>query len=446
MKMLDMKKYAIVCLAWVLAACNESFPGLYAPVVDEDNPNPEVTSDLMPIKLSATDPAFNIVTRGLGPFESWNDEANRDRWREADFYVYAFLANNHEFTGNVNYGGEEVNLMLHNDDGRTPYCLVKNRRVKFTDAPEPTLEWVREGEAEEFQPYYSVSYPAYMFNFFIYHVDNASCSAPVESPTRVSYNITIDGTQDIISGYAHATQEDAENSLEDYSDESLYLMNHWPQLIYSTRAANRGIHPRFFLKHLMAKLNFTIRGLSEEFSNKIQVMSVGVKAPVSGEFTVARDWQGGSSWETGEDGEPLASPQLGVVWREGEADRATMYLATDHTPKDEFGATYQRSNCLFDPMVSVDYTEERALGSILLPPSQSYSIFVQYKMVDRPDEVFTATYSNVAFTDENKRFEAGTEYDVSLHIYGPQSIGLYVDKDGLAWDKGDNVTMEGEDM
>lgn len=440
MTMLNMKKkYAIACCSLLLVACNESFPGLYAPVVDEDNPHPEVIEDRMPIKLSATDPSFSIVTRGLGSFEDWGEEANRERWRKADFYVYAFLAKNHEFVGSVNYAGEEVNLMLHNDDGRTPYCLVKNRKAKFSEAPEPSLEWVRGEDGAEYQPYYSVSYPDYMFNFFIYHIDNAFVYHTVEEPSRVVMDIAVDGTQDIISGYAHATSADVGN-LEDYDDESLYLMNYWKELVYSARTGHRHIHPRFFLKHQMTKLNFGVKGLSEENSDKIQVLAVGVKARVRGEFTVARDWTGGWSWDT----ETAGAPDLGIRWGE---EKDTMFVATDQTPEGEFGAAYKQEKCVFDPMVTVDYNEESRLGEILVAPDDSYSIYVRYKMADRPNEIFTATYNKVGFAEEGKRFEPGKVYNVTLRIYGPQSIGLAVDNSGLQWEQGDDVDMEhGEDM
>ena len=53
-----MKRYiAGIGLCCALAACNESYPGLYAPVYDADNPNPEMTADSIPVTLSLTDPA-----------------------------------------------------------------------------------------------------------------------------------------------------------------------------------------------------------------------------------------------------------------------------------------------------------------------------------------------------------------------------------------------------
>ena len=64
-----MKRYiAGIGLCCALAACNESYPGLYAPVYDADNPNPEMTADSIPVTLSLTDPAYALVTgkRGQG--------------------------------------------------------------------------------------------------------------------------------------------------------------------------------------------------------------------------------------------------------------------------------------------------------------------------------------------------------------------------------------------
>ncbi len=431
-----MKECVIIYMCLLLMACNESFPGLYAPVEEEDNPHPEVTEDRIPIKLSATDPSFSIVTRGLGAFGDWSNVENRERWRKADFYVYAFLARNHEYVGNVNYGGEEVNFMLNNDDGRLPYCLVKNRLARFTGSDEPTLEWVGVPEEGGGQPYYCISYPDYQFNFFMYHIDNAQLFDTQASNDCVIYDIGVDGTQDVISGYAHATESDTENV--DDGEESLYLWSHWSQLIYSARSGHRQIHPRFFIQHQMARLRFGVRGISKEFSNKIQVMAVSVKSRWRGEFTVARDWHGGWSWE-----ETASEPLLGVEWKE---DKRNLFLATSTTPGD-YGSTFEMDKCLFNPMVTVDYNESRDLGEIMLPPDKSYTIYIMYKMKDRPNEVFTATYSNVGFAEEKKQFEAGKSYEVLLRIYGPQSIMLQVDGAGLTWTNGGSIDVDkGEDI
>lgn len=99
----EMKRYiAGIGLCCALAACNESYPGLYAPVYDADNPNPEMTADSIPVTLSLTDPAYALVTgkRGQGAFGFWDDEEERAKWMAAEFGVYAFLTRNHDVRRN----------------------------------------------------------------------------------------------------------------------------------------------------------------------------------------------------------------------------------------------------------------------------------------------------------------------------------------------------------
>lgn len=450
MKNISIKKFSGVCVLACLMACTESYPGLYAPVVDTDNPNPEVSIDRIPIKLSLTDPAYNIIQRGLGSFGKWEDEKSQERWRKSDFYVYAFLGNNHEFTENVNYAGEEVNMALSNDYGDiTPYCLVKNRKVKFTDAAEPTLEWndvvLDNGGVEQpYQPYYCLSHPDYMYNFFLYHVDDAEKLAPITYEyNKVIHHIGVDGTQDVISGYAHATQEDVEKIKDD--EESQYLFSNWDKLIYSTRAANQGIHPTFFVEHLMTKLNFKVQGAKTQ-TKDIRILNVGVNAKWKGHFTVAKDYVGGWNW-----GESANKPALGIEW---ENSRRDMYIATENTP-NVYGATLDETNCLFNLDIKRDENrkpdgegEELTLGEILLAPDTRYHIFIRYKVTNDPslvDQEFVANYSNVGFLEDGRQFEPGKYYDVTLRIYGPQAIVLEVDKIGMEWMPGNDVNNDNID-
>lgn len=444
MKTIKLKNYLGLCFLIGLSACNESYPGLYAPVVDVDNPHPEVTSDRVPIKLSITDPAYSIVQKGLGSFDKWDDEANRERWRQADFYVYAYLANNHEFTGNINYAGEEINMALSNDYGdATPYCLVKNRKVKFTDASEPTLEWndvVKDnaGVEQPYQPYYSFSYPDYMFNFFLYHVDDAETLSPITyENNRVVHHIGVDGTQDIISGYAHATDVDFDKLGDD--EESKFLYENWPKMIYSTRAAHQGVHPKFFVEHLMTKMRFKVQGAKTQ-TRDIRVLSVRVNAKWKGHFTVARDWGGGWSWS-----EDQSRPFLGVEW---EDTRRDMYVSTVNTP-NFYGATLNEDNCIFNLDIKKDENRQpdgtsipQELGEILLAPDTRYHIAIEYEVTNDPEYEnlrFTANYSNVGFLEDDRLFEPGRYYDVTLLVYGPQAIVLQVDKIGMEWLPGNDI-------
>ena len=127
-----MKRYiAGIGLCCALAACNESYPGLYAPVYDADNPNPEMTADSIPVTLSLTDPAYALVTgkRGQGSFGFWDDEEERAKWMAAEFGVYAFLTRNHVYDGTPDLTADETST-----GGDAPLCLVNDRKARISAA------------------------------------------------------------------------------------------------------------------------------------------------------------------------------------------------------------------------------------------------------------------------------------------------------------------------
>ena len=129
-----MKRYiAGIGLCCALAACNESYPGLYAPVYDADNPNPEMTADSIPVTLSLTDPAYALVTgkRGQGSFGFWDDEEERAKWMAAEFGVYAFLTRNHVYDGTPALTADETST-----GGGAPLCLVNDRKARISAACE----------------------------------------------------------------------------------------------------------------------------------------------------------------------------------------------------------------------------------------------------------------------------------------------------------------------
>ena len=244
-----MKRYiAGIGLCCALAACNESYPGLYAPVYDADNPNPEMTADSIPVTLSLTDPAYALVTgkRGQGSFGFWDDEEERAKWMAAEFGVYAFLTRNHVYDGTPDLTADETST-----GGDAPLCLVNDRKARISAACE--LLWA-DGEP----PYYSAVYPEHKYNFFLYYKGDAEEYAPEQ---RTQGSITkffrIDGTQDLISAYARPGTEDAER-LPD-NDETKYLMNHAGDLVYSTKSARLHVEPHLRVKHEMARLNFLVQ-------------------------------------------------------------------------------------------------------------------------------------------------------------------------------------------
>lgn len=426
-----MKRYiAGIGLCCALAACNESYPGLYAPVYDADNPNPEMTADSIPVTLSLTDPAYALVTgkRGQGSFGFWDDEEERAQWMAAEFGVYAFLTRNHVYDGTPDLTADETST-----GGGAPLCLVNDRKARISAACE--LLWA-DGEP----PYYSAVYPEHKYNFFLYYKGDAEEYAPEQ---RTQGSITkffrIDGTQDLISAYARPGTEDAER-LPD-NDETKYLMNHAGDLVYSTKSARLHVEPHLRVKHELAQVNFKVQAFDDLAAQgrEIRIQAVALVIPTKAQFTVAADWAGVSHNWTDE----TNVPPTGIVW---ETERDTVYLPHENTP-EEFGSTYQMENAMFNPEpgVSDPKAEPMKIGTqLLVPPVDEMGVIIHYRLITtRPDDLipsgslFTARYANLHFEGG---FQAGKQHEVLLKVYGPQRVDLEID--GLpGWIDGGDVEI-----
>ena len=426
-----MKRYiAGIGLCCALAACNESYPGLYAPVYDADNPNPEMTADSIPVTLSLTDPAYALVTgkRGQGSFGFWDDEEERAQWMAAEFGVYAFLTRNHVYDGTPDLTADETST-----GGGAPLCLVNDRKARISAACE--LLWA-DGEP----PYYSAVYPEHKYNFFLYYKGDAEEYAPEQ---RTQGSITkffrIDGTQDLISAYARPGTEDAER-LPD-NDETKYLMNHAGDLVYSTKSARLHVEPHLRVKHELAQVNFKVQAFDDLAAQgrEIRIQAVALVIPTKAQFTVAAGWAGVSHDWTDE----TNVPPTGIVW---ETERDTVYLPHENTP-EEFGSTYQMENAMFNPEpgVSDPKAEPMKIGTqLLVPPVDEMGVIIHYRLITtRPDDLipsgslFTARYANLHFEGG---FQAGKQHEVLLKVYGPQRVDLEID--GLpGWIDGGDVEI-----
>ena len=437
--MSEMKKYVTICLAALMAAaCKRSYPGLYAPIVDPDNPNPEVTVDRIPITVSLTDPAYALVTgattRGNGPFGFWDNEEDRSHWLEAEFGIYAFLTRNHVYDGTANLAATET-------DGSSgvPMCLVDDRKAHLSPACE--LVW-----DDPEPPYYATDYPEHKYNFFLYHTDDAVEYAPeVRTQSRIVKCIQVDGTQDVLSAYARPDMEDAER-LGD-SDEAKYLMNHAGDLVYSYLSGRQRVEPHFRVSHEMSRVDFSVRTPVDEplgEGREVRIMAVGVVVPVRGEFTVAADWRGVSTDWNDEGNVPMT----GIVWSEDEADKDTVFVPTDDTP-DTFGSTYVEENARFSPEVPVSDAEPgpAALGkSLLLPAVDRAKFYLAYRfMATNEEEAFLNNTLFESMTEMAVNFKPGYRHEVVLYVYGPRRIAIEIDGQGLGWLDGGNIEIDSDE-
>lgn len=410
-----MTKYiSFLCLLLVMTACHKAYPGLYAPEIDYENPNPEVSTDHVPVMLSMYDPLYALVTtRKYGTFEAWgSSEEAQKHWMDARFGVYAFLTNNALYTGGPDYTKPEAD-----DDTGIPYCLVKDRKVRLTKDCE--LLW-----EDEVSRYYSATYPEYKFNFFLYYLDNANVTGETQEYNKVVKHIEVDGTQDILSAYAYPDAHDRDKLVAD-DDESRYLINHWNDVVYSARSGRRRIDPNFKVKHEMTQLQFTLEGM-KPVSSKITVEAVIVTIPYRGNFTVAADWDGVRLDNAG------MEPPTGVVWDY----TATKDIYLSENKQADFDETTKRENGRLGLSVAMAVTKN-AGRAILVPPAPSYKVSVWYRYDDMDYPALQGKLFNVVFEKMtlpgSGAFSAGGRHVVNLQIYGPQLINLTVDRSSLGW-------------
>lgn len=415
-----------LCLG-VMTSCRQSYPEVYLENEGVDNPNQEVTNDGVPIMLSLSDPSYSIIARGTGPFQGIEtSEDALEKWLNSKFYVYAFLSNNHEYTGPLDYSADEQ-IEGHG----TPFCLVNDRPVRMTATRE--WEWVPDANGNTPQLYYSMSHQNYKYNFFCYYLDNAQVFGTKKEQTKLTKVIGIDGTQDLVSAYGKPTAEQIEAIEQD--EDFKYLAAHWEDLIYSTRTGHRGIVPVLHTRHEMAKFQFALQGESD-MAKEISVCAIKISTPVHGDFVVASDYAYG------------VTPKLGITWNESE--REDLFVPTSY--QNEFGYTKDMAANIFNPYIPVTSGEIKNVGvPLILPPIRSFDITIYYSINAAEGSMQTTNYSNVTLgndetTGEPRNFEAGKEYTIVLKVYGPQPVGDFMIKTGLGWDDGGDITLPEDHM
>ena len=249
-----MRRYMYSLVAGLcLAACSETFPGVEGEVPEEKDFNSsEVTNDRIPILLSYNDPNYLILTRGSGPFEDF--ASDREHWLGAEFSVFAYKLPN-----SVDGSCDFSNSTDYQKNDSEEKCLLFDKKVKLKTASESalsgddylSLEWTDKG-----QYFFNGNRQDYKYGFFLAYCDDAIGGDDWKnSPDCVYADVTIDGTQDIITAVAKPSESKMEELKgEKYKD----LLANWDDLVFSTFAAHRGLQPQFDVKHELVRLEFSV--------------------------------------------------------------------------------------------------------------------------------------------------------------------------------------------
>lgn len=435
-----MKKYILfTTLACVLVSCDETFPGIMVDVPDKDISSDEVTKDKVPILFSLNEPVYSIETRGVGVLD--DSEEGKDKCCLGTYHIFSYLTKNRYYDGSIDYTAEP---MKDGNGEHNPYCLLYDEKAKLTrntvkyDEEDGVLgglypdfyylEWAESGLTK----YYNLSNQNYKYNFFLAYYDDArginNSTHPVfvRERNKVYTDIRIDGTQDVISSVANSDKRQG-NLRGDYYKQ---LLSEWTDLVYSTYAGHRGIHPQFEAKHELVQLCFKVRG-GDQKSENVTLKDIMLLNPkTKARFTMAAD-----DTET-----------VGLEFPEEWNQEKGIW----HLPEQIEGEKLRTDICTLDEskyrMVFTYVGDEenfRPVGTALLAaPSEKYRI--QFKCVDdlgdddpSNDRTFTPIY-NISFKDG--MFRAGNKYTIRITIYGTNEIKL--DFMAPGWESNEDKTVD----
>ncbi len=368
-------------VAGMLCSCSseESIDGGAANVGDVEN------SELVPIKIGMSS---NVITRGSGTVGGTTDETNV--WNGQLIKVFMLKK------GTIEAAETGLSYYTDKDGGKK---LFWDEELYAPTGSNRDLALTVKGDIKYYPTDNTVA------DFWAYHVDelNATDKAITEeltaTETELSYNITIDGSQDVMVAKA-----EYDGSNEKVSAERAY----------SAFAARNGVQPELIFKHLLTRLQFTaVPGNSQSteeekqaiIAKNIKVRSIKVLSKRTGKLIVAY---------TGEE----AIDQLQLNPTDEETEKMVL------KQKSEDGTEL---TVLEDTPVS--NIEGVGIGEALLVAPQNEGYVMEIELVQSVQTTASGDVSEETFTTKTSiplptsgAFEAGHSYNVQISVWGLEQI------------------------
>ncbi len=409
-------------------------------------------------------------TRSVGPFDKWSD--NPTLWLNADFYTFALQTKNHL--------GGEVDYRKTSDvmDNQLMHILDKNGKIAFYDR--------KGGVDSQVHRYYSF-WRNRRYKFFTYFTDDATVGPLVRTQDSIKAEITINGRQDLMHGFAYHTDADLDalrNSMDDSNETRIFTdesAGKGKEYLYSALAANRGVHPQFHLKHLLSRFDIYVEGVvndraEDDEKDRYSFMqcfidTLTITSRNHGSIVIASD-----NWDDEESYNNAYETRQLVEW-----DRTRHnYLPTifdnralngdNPLPKVDFERLWQEmvdsslvdiSNVHYHQVTSTKPAQ--LCESILLPAvNDSLELKMAYKYMfynyssefGRWKVDIERTRNNGDFGDRNAHrialpdgapFMPGRKYSIRIRIYGPLQVSVDV-INGDSWKPGGQEDLNTDDM
>ena len=482
-----------------LVACSESYPGLLYDESGSKATNTEGldSANLVPLYVYVNKQSFftvtatpgngqlpSGVTRGIGSFQpitSPTDEKGNPivyteedslRYYQTNFRLFAFRDGKYATTGSA-YPAELANdpdmtwtLLAEDGSGHRDEeklnCLVDgysyyaglSSHLDNNSGLEPVVN----------TPLTYGTYQDVGYNFFAYVSDDLSASSSTVHRTRDSiyYDVTLDGTQDVMCGYAPKLTEQV---LDDrYSQVKMTPAERSRVLNignYSTYAAHRNIDPYVDVFHQLTRLQFRAFA-GDETSTGTTIDSIFVEAPNTGKLIVAhRDPTKVGLYMNSAIGRYYLHDKPEIVDSlQPDSTTKRMLLNSKIMPAGQHSIEWKESywaDKAAGTKIPIFERDHIDLGSsMMLPQSSEFVITIcsTYKDVYGNEQKYKSHYRVTAASlgenpdnwDEATQqyvFKRARYYTINLAVYGLQPIQVIANIEG--WKDGGEVYVDPDD-
>lgn len=464
--------YAALAIA-LMSSCSKD----NEPVV---NPNPDEGNDKVAIELGVQTMGATITTRGTG------------------------FAGNQATDGEVTWDQQPLQLLMVKKITEANKTLTKATEegetgpgyiFKGLEFSAPSKTKTNDGKGLVTNSTGTVKYypSTGAYDFFGFHFDDATLTNSVDldnlpdGSTSLSYELTIDGTQDIMIAKAALTTEQQE--LIDASKGAELTSEVAYARAYSSWAARKGVQPIMTFNHLLSRLDFVAK-IGEDL--KVATPQITVTKTSAGtaytEAYPAADGYPQPEADNIDNGVYIKSikvlnPKDKFTVVVADVDDSKLGIATDPAPTQSSGNNFftlmrkptgeeltatpaDKKMKKLDPInAGYQATAGEASGTaigdgiMILPGDNSFDMeieLMQYVPVIDPDDATDPTgidkiyewksqkiTTNVALTDAANKFEAGKYYTINITVYGFQKIEVTAAL--AAWQNGGSIDSNPED-
>lgn len=467
-----------------LVACSESYPSVnykYESVPTNSETPGEDRS--VPLMVFVDRQSFFSLssTRGAGhfdPISTTSTEDEKDKALKTPFYLYAFR--DPRFTS-TSYDNPRLHqlpdltyTMLATNGGKKDNekldCLVDgyNYHEGFKTNLDEKGAMILEDDLFYYPDYQDVG-----FNFFAYSIDDAVSADDMKSEPQATrtlesiyYDLAIDGTQDIMCGYAPAiTEKDFYVDKDKGRYGNIKLTETEKKRIldignYCTYAAHRNIHPYIAIRHQLTRLDF-VAYPGDSTADYVTIDKIEVKAPRKGRLVVADN----DTTQIGYTPDPASEGWFEL--RESPHKNEDGKWVCDVMPAGKYRTHLWHKEYNPDPVehpeLAVPITEriqpdEKKVyiggdsACIMLPESEEFLVkIVGTYDPDSLDKTKKRKFESVyrlkpQENDNNKgedgilRFRPGRYYTIAVAVYGLKEIELFTEID--AWKSAGEITID----